>query len=317
MLSLSGPGPGPSQLSNKQNQVVAFKLGTVTVPHTGIHPKVSGPPVVLKVNSKAAAEQVKFLPTMVPVTAVVDPKVVSVQSLASTGKQFTMPGQSNVLIKCVATPSNASSVAMSTNFTAMTTPQGVMVTPRNAIVTPGTSSTPGISMATPGISMVTAGTSMVSPGFSMATPGTTMTAPVVSMATPGTAMPTAVQVNTTNIQQQTPPKYLPLKSLIEVNRHATENTVSPITALIEDTSSSVPADKQNMKLISPQPMVRQDVTVNNRYRYIAPTGQPQGAQASAAAAASTQLIVLQQVSIASCRFPIAISHFSFNSHFFP
>lgn len=270
MLFSSSAGK-PSQIAN-QNKPVIINLGKVTVAaQPGMAPKVSGPPVVLKVNSKAAAEQVQYLPTMVPVTAVVDPKVISVQSLANAGQQTAA---TNMLIKAAAT----------------NTPTNVAM-PRVSIATPVAA------MATPGITIVTSKAAMATPGAVIATPGNSMATGVV-MAMPGNSM--ATQVNNQSNSQQLPLKYQPLESLKKVNKQATENTVSPVTAVIEDTTPdytiSSPKTVQTTSVTNTTPLGHQDVTVNNRYRYIAPTGQPlpQGAQSSAAA--SPLPMVLQQVS---------------------
>lgn len=84
----------------------------------------------------------------------------------------------------------------------------------------------------------------------------------------------------TPVQQLTPvevaPKakaassdYRPLESLMEVNKHAAESSVSPVSAVIPDNNTS--------PMTSPT-LGRKDVTVNDRFRYIAPSGKmPVGA----------------------------------------
>lgn len=133
-------------------------------------PKVGGPPVLLKVNSQAAAKHVANLPTMVPVTAIVvepTPKVVSVQSLAAPEQNYSISN------------------------------------------------------------------------------------PVQQLT------PTEPQT------QQTSSDYKPLESLMEVNKHAAESSISPVSAVIPDNNTST---------TSPT-LGRKDVTVNDRFRYIVPSGK--------------------------------------------
>jgi len=283
---LSSSGPASSQsVGNYQNKTVTIDLRTVSTTQPGLHPKVSGAPVVIRVGSKAAAEQVKSLPTMVPITAIVDPKVVSVQSLAG-GKQTTTSGQANGL-KTIASPTSAASVTH------------IAIAPKPA---PNTITT-GVATQVP---VAVHGVTIAAPQVSMTTPGIR---PQVSMTTPQISTATAAEPGS-GASVHVKPKYLPLESLKEVNRQATLNTVSPVSAVIDDTTKPSPVEQQTLTVISPAPMDHQDVTVNNRYRYIAPTGQPvpQAAQTSSntptnstnagssPCSSTHQYIVLQQVS---------------------
>ena len=82
--------------------------------------------------------------------------------------------------------------------------------------------------------------------------------PVVGQILTTAQTPTQTQ---TAAQPTKPLVYKPLESLKEVKRHA-ESSVSPMSALISDESQSKVSE-----------LGRQKVTVNERYRYIAPVAQ--------------------------------------------
>ena len=94
-----------------------------------------------------------------------------------------------------------------------------------------------------------------------------------------------------------PPSYKPLESLKEVNRQATQATVvSPVSAVMPEATDSITKSPTEL---------RNQVTVSDRYRYIAPSPQTLSAVAvsSSAAAAAPQLV---QTSPATTAAPAAV-----------
>ena len=86
------------------------------------------------------------------------------------------------------------------------------------------------------------------------------------------SQPAVVEQVQAPMQSPTPQGYKPLESLKEVKRHA-ESSVSPMTALMSDELPSLG--------LSPA-LGRQKVTVNDRYRYIAPSALAEQTAAGAA-----------------------------------
>ena len=94
-----------------------------------------------------------------------------------------------------------------------------------------------------------------------------------------------------------PPSYKPLESLKEVNRQATQATVvSPVSAVMPEATDSITKSPTEL---------RNQVTVSDRYRYIAPSPQTLSSVAvsSSAAAAAPQLV---QTSPATTAAPSAV-----------
>ena len=96
-----------------------------------------------------------------------------------------------------------------------------------------------------------------------------------------------------------PASYKPLESLKEVNRQATQATVvSPVSAVMPDAADSITTSPTEL---------RNQVTVSDRYRYIAPSPQTSSAVAasSSVAAAASQPV---QTSPAMTAVPVAVQH---------
>lgn len=95
-------------------------------------------------------------------------------------------------------------------------------------------------------------------------PSAGMVSASIQVAAP--SAPTAAQsIQVQKVQTGAGTTYQPLESLKEVNRQATRSSVSPVSALSAFASSDSSVDAE---------MGRKVVTVNERFRYIAPTSQP-------------------------------------------
>lgn len=105
------------------------------------------------------------------------------------------------------------------------------------------------------------------------------------------------QISTPLRSPALPPSYKPLESLKEVNRQATQATVvSPVSAVMPEATDSITKSPTEL---------RNQVTVSDRYRYIAPSPQTLSAVAvsSSTAAAAPQLV---QTSPATTAAPVAV-----------
>ena len=95
--------------------------------------------------------------------------------------------------------------------------------------------------------------------------------------------------HSTAVQPSNPVVYKPLESLKEVKRHV-ESSVSPMSALITEESQSQPSE-----------LGRHKVTVNDRYRYIAPSaqGSPTAVVPGKVTTADSSTSTLQNVTVPS------------------